>query len=162
MVSITIAEGMTIQLPPGEHCKLLKRLVEEFVPRFAPGGVVLYAGDTGEKWEYFDEAALHTLGVNIDMLGKMPDVVIHYPAKNWIFLVEAVTSHGTVNAKRREELAKLFASCSAGRIYFSAFPTRADMTRYLTDISWETEVWVADVPSHLIHFNGERFLGPYE
>jgi hypothetical protein len=32
---------------------------------------------------------------------------------------------------------------------------------YLDKISWETEVWVADSPTHMIHFNGERFLGPY-
>jgi hypothetical protein len=36
------------------------------------------------------------------------------------------------------------------------------MSRYLGEIAWETEVWVADAPSHLIHFNGERFLGPYD
>jgi hypothetical protein len=39
---------------------------------------------------------------------------------------------------------------------------RAVMTRYLGEIAWETEVWVADAPSHLIHFDGARFLGPYE
>ncbi len=119
-------------------------------------------GDTAEKWGYFDEAGLAARGVKVDMHGKMPDVVIHYPAKNWIILVEAVTSHGPVNPKRREELAKLFAIGTAGSVYVSAFPTRADFSRYQIDISWETEVWVAEAPSHLIHFNGERFLGPYD
>lgn len=162
MIPVTIAEGKRIQLTPGKHSQLIKEIIEEFAPRFAPGGVVLYAGDTGEKWGYFDEPAFAALGVKVDIHGKMPDVVIHYAAKNWILLIEAVTSHGPVNAKRRDELAKLLASCTAGAVYVTAFPTRADMTRYLTDISWETEVWVAEAPSHLIHFNGVRFLGPYE
>jgi hypothetical protein len=35
------------------------------------------------------------------------------------------------------------------------------MKEYLPAISWETEVWTAEAPDHLIHFNGERFLGPY-
>jgi hypothetical protein len=161
MVPVTITEGTSIQLSAGKHNQVIKEIIEEFAPRFAPGGVVLYVGDTGEKWGYFDKKTLAGLGVKVDMHGKMPDVVIYYPAKNWIILVEAVTSHGPVNSKRRDELAKLFASCTAGAVYVTAFPTRADFSRYQTDISWETEVWVAEAPTHLIHFNGERFLGPY-
>lgn len=118
-------------------------------------------GDTGAKWAYFDAEALQTLGVTVDEHGKMPDVVVHYTALNWLVLVEAVTSHGPVNGKRRDELAELFKGSSAGLVYVTAFPDRKTMTRYLPDISWETEVWVADAPGHMIHFNGERFLGPY-
>jgi len=161
MASITADCGVTIQLKTGKHYRLIKVLIEEFIPHFVPASKILYVGDTGEKWRYFDKASLAALGVKMDMHGKMPDVVIHYPAKNWILLIEAVTSHGPVNAKRREELAQLFAASTAGAVYVTAFPTRVDMTRYLTDISWETEVWIAEAPTHLIHFNGERFLGPY-
>lgn len=93
--------------------------------------------------------------------GKMPNVVLHYTKKNWLLLVESVTSHGPVDGKRHTELANLFAGSTAGLIYVTAFPNRAIMGRYLREIAWETEVWVANAPSHLIHFNGERFLGPY-
>ena len=89
------------------------------------------------------------------------DVVLHYTAKNWLLLVEPVTSHGPVDGKRHAELANLFADSTAGLVYVTAFPSRALMSRYLGEIDWETEVWVADAPSHLIHFNGARFLGPY-
>lgn len=122
---------------------------------------VLYVGDTGKKWRYFDAAALSQLGVNVDSHGKMPDVVLSYTAKNWLLLVEAVTSHGPVDGKRHTELAELFAGSTAGLVYVTAFPNRTVMSRYLGAIAWETDVWVADAPSHLIHFNGERFLGPY-
>ncbi len=97
----------------------------------------------------------------IDSHGKMPDVVVHHVKKNWLVLIEAVTSHGPVDGKRRDELGRLFAGSKAGLVFVTAFLDRAAMVRYLADISWETEVWVADAPSHLIHFNGERFLGPY-
>lgn len=113
------------------------------------------------KWGYFDAPLLADLGVDVDLHGKMPDVVLHYTAKNWLLLVESVTSHGPVDGKRHDELAKLFAGSTAGLVYVTAFPNRAIMSRYLGEIAWETEVWVADAPSHLIHFNGERFLGPY-
>lgn len=136
-------------------------VIEEFAPRFVPGARLVYVGDTGAKWAHFDETALRELGVTVGPHGKMPDVVLYYPEKHWLVLVEAVTSHGPVNAKRHEELARLFADSRAGLVYVTAFSSRADMARYLPEIAWETEVWLAEAPSHLIHFNGERFLGPH-
>ena len=158
---VKLATGETIRLSPGAHSELIKAIIEEFASRFVPGGVLIYAGDTGEKWGYFDKELLAKLGVAVDGHGKMPDVVLYYPEREWLLLVESVTSHGPVDGKRHEELARLFAKSKAGLVYVTAFPSRAIMARYLGKIAWETEVWCADAPSHLIHFNGERFLGPY-
>ena len=91
----------------------------------------------------------------------MPDIVIYLEARNWLLIVEAVTSHGPVDSKRHIELAKLFRQSTAGLVYVTAFSSREAMSQYVAQIAWETEVWVADAPSHLIHFNGERFLGPH-
>jgi len=161
-IPVAIAQGQQITLSPGEHSELIQAIIEDFSPRFAPGSLLVYVGDTGEKWGYFDHNLLAQLGVNVDSHGKMPDVVLYYSAKNWLLLVEAVTSHGPVDSKRHAELAMLFRDSSAGLVYVTAFPSRAVMARYLPEIAWETEVWTADSPSHLIHFNGERFLGPYK
>jgi len=161
LIPVRIAPGQEINISPGEHSELIKAIVENFAPRFAPGALLVYVGDTGEKWGYFNEELLTKLGVTVDTHGKMPDVVLYYTEKNWLLLVESVTSHGPVDAKRHAELARLFAGATAGLVYVTAFPSRSIMTRYLGEIAWETEVWVADAPSHLIHFNGPRFLGPY-
>jgi len=161
-IPVEIAPGKKITLSPGEHSELIRAIIEEFAPRFAPGSVLVYAGDTGDKWGYFDAVLLSRLGVNVDAHGKMPDVVLYYTDKNWLLLVESVTSHGPVDPKRHAELARLFAGANAGLVYVTAFPNRATMSRYLAEIAWETDVWVADASSHLIHFNGERFLGPYK
>ncbi|MHB8425833.1 MAG: BsuBI/PstI family type II restriction endonuclease [Gammaproteobacteria bacterium] len=161
-IPVKIAPGKEITLSPGEHSKLIRAIIEDFAPRFAPGSVLVYAGDTGDKWGYFNARLLAKLGVDVEPHGKMPDVVLHYTAKNWLLLVESVTSHGPVDGKRHSELAKLFAASTAGLVYVTAFPSRALMGRYLGEIAWETEVWVGDAPSHLIHFNGARFLGPYD
>ena len=160
-IPVEIAPGKKITLSPGEHSELIRAIIEDFAPRFAPGSVLVYAGDTGDKWGYFDAALLAELGVDVDSHGKMPDVVLHFTEKNWLLLVESVTSHGPVDGKRHAELAKLFVGSKAGLVYVTAFPSRSIMGRYLGEIAWETEVWVADAPSHLIHFNGVRFLGPY-
>jgi hypothetical protein len=161
-VPLRLAEDQELFLSPGNHSRLIRNVVEEFAPRFVPGGRFIYVGDTSDKWTYFDETRLSALGVTVDEHGKMPDVVIYDEARDWLVLVEAVTSHGPVDAKRREELARLFAAAKPGLVFVTAFLSRRDMNRYLADISWETEVWVAEAQSHLIHFNGERYLGPYE
>lgn len=161
LVPVRISRGKKIRLSPGEHSDLIRAIVEVFAPRFAPGSTLVYAGDTGEKWGYFDKGLLAGLGVDVGSHGKMPDVVLYFSEKNWLLLVEAVTSHGPVDGKRHAELARLFAGSSAGLVYVTAFPNRTVMSRYLGEIAWESEVWVADAPSHLIHFNGIRFLGPY-
>lgn len=160
-IPVMIAPGKEITLSPGEHSELIRAIIEDFAPRFAPGSVLVYAGDTADKWGYFDAPLLAKFGVDVESHGKMPDVVLHDTSKNWLLLVESVTSHGPVDGKRHSELAKLFAASTAGLVYVTAFPSRALMSRYLGDIAWETEVWVADAPSHLIHFNGARFLGPH-
>lgn len=162
LVPVRVSAGRKVQLSPGEHSELIRSVIEEFAPRFVPGAQLVYACDTGEKWGYFDAALAARLGIQPELHGKMPDVVLSDPKRGWLLLVEAVTSHGTMDGKRHAELRRLFAKSSAGLVYVTAFPTRALMSRYLTSIAWETEVWVADAPSHLIHFDGERFLGPYQ
>ena len=161
-VPVRIAPGKEVTFSPGGHSELIRAVIDDFAPRFAPDSELVYVGDTGDKWGYFDEALLSGLQVTVDPHGKMPDVVLYFSAENWLLLVEAVTSHGPVDGKRHAELAELFAAATAQLVYITAFPDRAAMGRYLGDIAWETDVWVADAPSHLIHFNGERFLGPYD
>ena len=114
LIPVRIAPGKEIKISPGEHSELIKAIVENFAPRFAPGAILVYVGDTGEKWGYFDKKLLAKLGVKVDSHGKMPDVVLYYPEKDWLLLVESVTSHGPVDAKRHAELARLFAGANGG------------------------------------------------
>lgn len=161
-VSVKEPTGKQIELSPGAHSELIRDIIEEFAPRFAPGSRVVYVGDTGQKHAIFDVDYLAGLGVVVDKHGKLPDVVLHNVEKDWLILAEACSSVGPVDGKRYQELSHLFANASPGLVYVTGFPNRATMRRFLTQIAWETEVWVAEAPEHLIHFNGERFLGPYE
>ena len=161
-IPITTTTGETLSLSAGGQNLLIKEVIEEFCPRFVPDGKLLYVGDADKKWAFFDADYLLNLNVKVDSHGKMPDVVVHHTAKNWLLLIEAVTSHGPVDAKRHIELRELFANSTAGLVFVTTFLTRTAMKKYLTEIAWETEVWVGEAPDHLIHFNGERFLGPYE
>ncbi len=141
---------------------MIRDIVHEFCPRYTPNGKVIYLGDAGKKLQVYDEFALKALGIHLSKHGKMPDIVVHYPAKGWLVLLEAVTSHGPIGIKRHNELKDLFKDSLLPLVFVTAFPSRKIMMRYLREIAWETDVWVSETPDHLIHFNGERFLGPYE
>ena len=140
---------------------LIKKIIKRMLPRLAAGGTILYIGDAKDKLLHLATESLQRLGVAIPPSAKMPDVVVLDSRRNWLLLIEAVTSAGPVDGKRRRELKDLFAGCKAGLVFVTAFSNREAMRSFLTQLSWETEVWIAEDPDHMIHFNGERFLGPY-
>lgn len=160
-IAVELPDGQILALTPGGQNVLIEKIIDDMLGYFAPRSRVLYVGDTGDKHALYAREDLLTLGIQVADAGKMPDVIAHYTEKNWLLLIEAVTSHGPVDAKRRDDLKRLFAGSKIGLVYVTAFLSRRDMVKYLDAISWETEVWVADAPTHMIHFNGERFLGPY-
>ncbi len=162
-IPVEIAPDKVVTLSPGGQNILIEKIVQDFCQIFTPGAKIGYIGDTGDKAAYFDADLFAELGLGLDPHhGKMPDLVVYDAQRGWLVLVEAVTSHGPVNAKRLSELRRLFGGGQAGLVFVTAFLDRASMQRYLGEISWETEVWVAESPTHLIHFDGERYLGPYE
>ena len=161
-IPVTLSNGLKVHLSPGDHSKLIRDIVEDFAPRFIGGAEVVYLGDTGAKDDFLDEEKLESLGVIVDRKGKLPDVVMYLQSEDWLVLIESVTSHGPIDGKRYSELNDLFNQSTAGLVFVSAFPDRATMNKFLTQISWETEVWVADSPTHMIHFNGDKFFGPHQ
>jgi hypothetical protein len=160
-VPVTLPDGSQVTLSPGGQNPLIKNIIEDFCSIFSPGGVVLYIGDTETKFVHLETAGLGKLGITLDAASKIPDVIIHDIKRNWLLLIEAVTSAGPVDGKRRKELKDLFAGCKAGLVFVTAFENRRTMQTFVSHIAWESEVWIAEDPGHMIHFNGERFLGPY-
>ena len=160
MIPIKLASGQELQLSPGHHNEVQKAIVEEFAPRFAPGAQLLYLGETANKDLFVDKIGLVQLGIRITDHDKLPDVVFFDAERNWLFLVEAVTSHGPVSPKRVVEFENMLSACSAGLVYVSAFPDFSEFRNHMKAIAWETEVWLCDTPGHMIHYDGDRFLGP--
>lgn len=147
-------------LSPGKHNELQKAIIEEFAPRFAPNSECLYVGDTTEKDLVKNVDKLRELGFEITLHDKMPDVVLFSEEKNWLFFVEVVTSVGPMSPKRIKEIEEMAGDVSAGKIYVTAFPDRKTYKKFADELAWETEVWMSDQPDHMIHLNGDKFLGP--
>ena len=160
-IPVTTPDGGVFTLKGGGQNILIKAMVEDFCAYFVPGGEILYVGDADEKLATFERDRLAELGVVVDEHGKMPDLVVYQASKNWLFLMEAASTHGPVDHIRYSELSQMFAGSSAGVVYVSCFPNRSTMRRFLGDLAWETEVWLASDPTHMIHLNGDRFLGPH-
>lgn len=155
-----IINGESFSFSTGSHNLLQKAIVEEFAPRFAPNSECLYVGDTIEKDMVKREEKLRKLGFEITLHDKMPDVVLYAAEKNWLYFIEAVTSVGPMEPKRIKEIEEMTQDVKAGKIYISAFLDFKTFKKFSESLAWETEVWIADMPDHMIHLNGDKFLGP--
>lgn len=152
--------GNSFQFSTGKHNELQKAIIEEFAPRFAPDSECLYVGDTIEKDLVKNVDKLEKLGFEITLHDKMPDVVLYREDKNWIYFVESVTSVGPMDSKRILEINEMTKNVSAGKIFVTAFLDFKTYKRFSENLAWETEVWIAEMPEHMIHLNGNKFLGP--
>lgn len=160
MVEVNFPDGQKFQLSAGPHNKIQKAVIEEFLPRFASKPKVLYLGDTAKKDLVVDGPCLKALGLDLNQHDRLPDIVALDEKENWLFLIEAVHSSNPVSPLRRLALERLTAKCKLGIVFVSAFQDLKSFAKWAPSISWETEIWVADNPTHMIHYNGDRFYGP--
>lgn len=158
MIPVRISSNKQLKLTPGKHNKLQVAVIKQFAERFALGAHLLYLGDTAHKMLYVDNERLTALNIPANEHDKLPDVILYHPKSNRLFLVEAVTSHGPVSPKRYMELELVFKHVKASRVYVSAFPDFKEFKNHINNIAWETEVWISEIPDHMIHFNGDKFL----
>jgi hypothetical protein len=152
--------GEDFKFSAGKHNELQKAIIEEFAPRFAPNSECLYVGDTIEKDLVKNVNKLKKLGFEITLHDKMPDVVLYREDKDWIYFVESVTSIGPMDSKRILEIKEMTKDVTAGKIFVTAFLDFKTYKKFAEKLAWETEVWIAEMPEHMIHLNGDRFMGP--
>lgn len=155
-----IINGQDFTFSTGKHNELQKAIIEQFAPRFAPGCECLYVGDTTEKDLVKNVQRLSELGFAITLHDKMPDVVLYRQDKNWIYFVESVTSVGPMDPKRIVEIKSMTQNVAAGKIFVTAFLDFKTYKKFSEQLAWDTEVWIAEMPDHMIHLNGDKFMGP--
>jgi type II restriction enzyme len=161
-IPIVLPSGQKLDFSAGKHNVLQKEIIENFLPRFGYGAEILYVGDAADKFLFLDKEKLKELRFFEIAHGELPDVLAYSARKNWIFLIEAVFSSGPISPVRMIELKQISRDCSAELVFITAFLDKSTFRRFSSDIAWESEVWIAENPDHLIHFNGSKFLGPYQ
>lgn len=152
--------GKDFTFSAGKHNELQKAIIEEFAPRFAQNSECLYVGDTIEKDLVKKTNKLKELGFTITLHEKMPDVVLYREDKNWIYFIESVTSVGPIDPKRIIEINEMTKNVKAGKVFVTAFLDFKTFKKFSECLAWETEIWIAAMPEHMIHMNGDKFLGP--
>lgn len=157
-IPVKLPSGVELELSAGEHNVLQKCIVEDFLTRFGMGAEVLYIGDTSDKFLYRNDAILNQIGFFTLEHEELPDVVAYCLDKNLLFLIEAVHSAGPMSEIRVRKLKKQLEKCTAIPIFVTTFLNKKEFRKWVTEIAWETEVWIADSPEHMIHFNGYKFL----
>ena len=161
IVPLRLSDGTVLELSPGEHNKLQSNIVSEFLPRYAPGGEVIYVADAlarqlHKNVDLMDEVGLFALDHR-----QLPDVIVFDRPNGWVLVIEAVVSSGHLSSLRMVELKRLLKDCKFPQVFVTAFPDYTVFSKFAADIAWETEVWIATHPTHLIHYDGQRYLGPY-
>ena len=152
--------GENFEFSTGKHNELQKAIIEEFAPRFAQNSIVLYVGDTKDKDLYKDVELLEKLKISMGEHEKLPDVILYQKEKKWIYFIEAVTSVGPISPKRIVEITDMTKDCKLGKIYVTAFIDMKTFKKFTEQLAWETEVWLSEMPDHMIHLNGDKFMGP--
>lgn len=157
-IPVKLPSGIDLHLSAGEHNVLQKHIVEDFLSRFGMGAEVLYIGDTSDKYLYKNEELLEQIGFFTLEHEELPDIVAYCKEKNLLFLIEAVHSAGPMDEIRVMKLKKQMENCTAIPVFVTTFLNKKEFRKWVTDIAWESEVWIADSPEHMIHFNGYKFL----
>ena len=161
-VQVIIPNKDDVYLSLGEHNELQKRIIDDMLPSFCYQDTkVLYLGDTTKKQIINEEKTLKSLQFFELKHRMLPDIIAYSQKQNWIYLIEAVYTSNPISNNRKIELENLTSKCTANIVYVTAFLNRSDFRKYISDIAWETEVWIADEPEHMIHFDGDKFVSPY-
>lgn len=155
-------DGKEIHLKDGEHNAIQKQIIEELLPRFGYGSTLLYCGDSDNRYGIiYEKESLANLGFSDLSRSILPDVVAYSAKKDWIYLIEAYHTSNPITPQRKLELQQLLGENAKKAIFITAFENTAIYRNCLEELAWETEVWIATEPDHMIHRNGSRFMGPY-
>jgi hypothetical protein len=153
-----IVGGSVIELSPGRHNQLVKQIIETFAPAFVDDPEVLYIGDTAHKLKYLSQTA-EKLGILIDEHAKAPDVILYSKGKNIVYIVEAAISSGVFSPDRVQDVERVLFRGQEKRFgveYFTAFPDRTTFRKFVEEIAWGTQVWLAQEPFGVIIFRRLR------
>lgn len=162
-LTVKMSNGQNIQLKDGVHNAIQKQIIEEFLPRYGNEAILLYCGDSDNKYGIvYEKDQLEKLGFDDLKQSKLPDVVAYSPVKNWIYLIEAYHTSNPITAERKYELEQMMGIGAKMCVFVTAFENINSYRNCPEELAWETEVWIATDPDHMIHRNGSRFMGPYK
>jgi hypothetical protein len=154
-VPVEVGQPQPFFLSPGVHSRLAAEVVEVYTPRFLTRPHVVYLGDTRHKRGYQNRDLMRELNLPLQVTSSLPDVILLCEAERRVVIVEVVASSGPISASRLAQLQLLGEPSTAlgYRVrYVTAFPSRRVFRRFVEDIAWGTEVWIASEADQIVTF----------
>ena len=136
----------------GRHNSLIVDTIELFGPRYAPNSFIIFLQDTLNNIAIYEQSWLAPLGLSITAWTQLPDILLYHETARMLFFLELVTLHGPISQKRKLELEELCRESNLSRTYISVFFSRDDFRPYATHIAWDTMIWLAQIPDHVIYY----------
>jgi hypothetical protein len=131
--------------------------VQVYAPTFLKAPQVVYVGDTRHKGGYQNRDLMRELNLPIQVTASLPDVILLCEAERWLVVVEVVASSGPVSEARLVQLRQLIQqplTLGYRSRYITAFPSRRVFRRFVEEIAWGTQVWIANEAEQVIAFGG--------
>lgn len=134
------------------HAALINDCVEHYAPRFLEGYEVLYVDDSdGDRISDEERAKMEAAGALLTLADPMPDVLLWHPEKDALWVIEAVTSDGEVDAHKVKGMLAFAERCGKPEVGFTtAYRTwKEAAARQGTqrNIAVETFIWIREDPS---------------
>ena len=154
-VPVEVGQAQPFFLSPGAHSRLTAAVVELYAPVFLKRPKVVYLGDTRHKDGYQNRDLMRELNLPVQVAANLPDVILYCEANRCLVVIEVVASSGPISTARLYQLETLVeqsAALGCQLRYVTVFPSRRLFRRFVEDIAWGTQVWIADEPEHVVYF----------
>jgi hypothetical protein len=154
---VTFPNQETRRMSPGPSSIITKHVIESFATRFLVKPGVIFVSESGNKVVHRDDQLARRIGLNIPADRLLPDLILVDLAKPLVVFVEVVATDGPIDSKRKRDFLGLVreAGYSEHSVAFvTAFADRdeAAFRKALSEIAWNTFVWVASQPDKIIAF----------
>ncbi len=162
-IPVEVGQAQPYFLSPGTHSRLAADVVQVYAPTFLKAPQVVYVGDTRNKGGYQNRDLMRELNLPLQVTASLPDVILLCEAERRLVVVEVVASSGPISTPRLLQLEQLVQqSCALGYRprYVTAFPSRRVFRRFVEDIAWGSQVWIASEAEQVIAFGKERDGAP--
>ena len=144
-----------------QYHRLQQTVLKEFMPRFAARAKVLFVRGPAKKPLVCQTEELEKVGLAADSRFKLPDMILYLPQKKWLYLIGIADAGNLITARRQRSFEQALSMSQARAVHVNVFAGFEEYSRHVGQIAWDSEVWIAETPEHMIHHNGDRFLGPH-
>ena len=137
---------------------VFQAVLGKFRRRFAPGSEVLWVSEQRSRLVRLGHSRRNLLELPLPEGIDLPNIVLLQRKLSRMFLVEVIGAGGLLNSTRCAELRRGLRGFRLKLVFITASASRSELRDRLHEIAWQTHVWIANEPNHIIHFDCKPHL----